>query len=98
MRSFLNLFPAHREAGATILPSEGRLPPFQGATGWLNSEPLTPEVLRGGVVAVQFWTYTCVNWLRTLPYVREWAQKYHDHGVRIVSASILSFCFSAISQ
>src|SRR5215207_6543094 len=78
--SFLpNLFPAHREAGTDFLPSEGRLPPFQGATGWLGSEPLTPEGLRGRVVAVQFWTYTCVNWLRTLPYVRKWAAKYHDH-------------------
>ena len=63
MSFFQNLFPAHREAGTEILPSEGRLPPFQGATGWLNSEPLTPEGLRGRVVAVQFWTYTCINWL-----------------------------------
>src|SRR3712207_5242402 len=76
-----DLFPAHREAGAEILPSEGRLPPFEGAIGWLNSEPLTPDGLRGRVVAVQFWTYTCVNWLRTLPYAREWAAKYHDHGL-----------------
>jgi hypothetical protein len=71
MSLFQSLFPAHREAGTEILPSEGRLPPFEGATGWLNSEPLTPEGLRGRVVAVQFWTYTCVNWLRTLPYVRD---------------------------
>ncbi len=54
MSLFRSLFPAHREAGAEILPSEGRLPPFGGATGWLNSEPLTPEGLRGRVVAVQF--------------------------------------------
>src|SRR3712207_6915802 len=74
----MRFFGAHREAGTEILPSEGRLPPFEGATGWLNSEPLTPEGLRGRVVAVQFWTYTCVNWLRTLPYVREWAAKYQD--------------------
>ena len=79
--SFLrNLFPAHREAGTEILPSEGRLPPFEGATGWLNSEPLTPDGLRGRVVAVQFWTYTCVNWLRTLPYVREWAAEIPRSG------------------
>lgn len=93
MRSFLNLFPAHREAGAEILPSEGRLPPFEGATGWLHSEPLTPEGLRGGVVAVQFWTYTCVNWLRTLPYVRAWAQKYHDHGLSVIGVHTPEFGF-----
>jgi thiol-disulfide isomerase/thioredoxin len=61
MSLFQSLFPAHREAETEILPSEGPLPPFEGATGWLNSEPLTPERLRGRVVAVQFWTYTCVT-------------------------------------
>jgi hypothetical protein len=62
---------AHRLAGdRPALPVEGRLPSFAGATRWLNSEPLTPEGLRGRVVLVDFWTYTCVNWLRTLPYVR----------------------------
>jgi thiol-disulfide isomerase/thioredoxin len=92
--SFLqNLFPAHREAGTTILPSEGRLPPFEGATRWLNSEPLTPDGLRGGVVAVQFWTYTCVNWLRTLPYVREWATKYHDQGLSVIGVHTPEFGF-----
>ena len=54
------------------------MPSFSGATGWLNTEPLTPEGLRGRVVLVDFWTYTCVNWLRTLPYVRAWAAKYAD--------------------
>ena len=59
---------AHRLAGdAAALPVEGRLASFDGATGWLNSEPLTPEGLRGRVVLVDFWTYTCVNWLRTAP-------------------------------
>jgi hypothetical protein len=58
----------HRPAGEQLaLPVEGRLAPFDGATGWLNTEPLTPEGLRGRVVLVDFWTYTCVNWLRTLP-------------------------------
>jgi hypothetical protein len=60
---------------------EGDLPTFEGATGWLNSTPLTPEGLRGQVVAVDFCTYTCINWLRTLPYVRAWAEKYRDHGL-----------------
>ena len=67
------------------MPIEGRLGSFDGATGWLNTEPLTPEGLRGRVVLVDFWTYTCVNWLRTLPYVRAWAAKYADgwaHGRR----------------
>ena len=93
MSFFQSLFPAHREAGTAILPSEGRLPPFEGATGWLNSEPLTPEGLRGRVVAVQFWTYTCVNWLRTLPYVREWAAKYQDQGLTVIGVHTPEFGF-----
>jgi thiol-disulfide isomerase/thioredoxin len=93
MSFFGGPFPAHREAGAEILPSEGRLAPFEGATGWLGSEPLTPEGLRGRVVAVQFWTYTCVNWLRTLPYVREWAAKYRDHGLTVVGVHTPEFGF-----
>jgi thiol-disulfide isomerase/thioredoxin len=93
MSIFQSLFPAHREPGAAILPSEGRLPPFEGATGWLGSEPLTPEGLRGRVVAVQFWTYTCVNWLRTLPYVREWAAKYSDRGLTVIGVHTPEFGF-----
>ncbi len=89
----MRFFGAHREAGTELLPSEGRLPPFEGATGWLNSEPLTPEGLRGRVVAVQFWTYTCVNWLRTLPYVREWAAKYRDHGLTVIGVHTPEFGF-----
>ena len=67
-----------RQAVDTL--AEGHLPSFDGATGWLNSEPLTPEDLRGKVVLVDFWTYTCINWLRTLGYVRAWAEKYEDAG------------------
>jgi thiol-disulfide isomerase/thioredoxin len=93
MSSFLNLFPAHREAGTAVLPSEGRLPPFEGATGWINSEPLTPKGLRGRVVAVQFWTYTCINWLRTLPYVRAWAAKYQDQGLTVIGVHTPEFGF-----
>ena len=93
MSLFRSLFPAHREAGTDFLPSEGHLPPFEGASGWLNSEPLSPEGLRGGVVAVQFWTYTCVNWLRTLPYVREWANKYHDQGLSVIGVHTPEFGF-----
>src|SRR5216683_526350 len=56
------------------LPIEGELPSLDGATAWLNSAPLTAADLRGHVL-VQFWTFTCINWLRTLPYVRAWAEK-----------------------
>ena len=93
MSLFQSIFGAHREPGTDFLPSEGRLPPFEGATGWLNSEPLTPEGLRGRVVAVQFWTYTCVNWLRTLPYVREWAAKYQDQGLTVIGVHTPEFGF-----
>src|ERR1043166_9173900 len=58
--------------------SEGRLPGFDGATAWLNSPPLSPDDLRGKVVLVDFWTYTCINWLRTLGHVRAWAETYDD--------------------
>src|SRR5689334_16681311 len=76
---------AHRLSGDTeVLPVEGRLARFDGATGWLNSEPLTPDGLRGRVVLVEFLTYTCINWLRTLPYVRAWADKYADAGLTVV--------------
>jgi thiol-disulfide isomerase/thioredoxin len=87
----------HRPAGEPLaLPIEGRLAPFAGATGWLNSEPLTPEGLRGRVVLVDFWTYTCVNWLRTLPYVRAWAAKYRDAGLTIVGVHTPEFGFERI--
>jgi thiol-disulfide isomerase/thioredoxin len=75
------------------LPDEGRLAPFDGATGWLNSEPLTPQALRGRVVLVDFWTYTCVNWLRTLPYVRAWASKYEQAGLTVVGVHTPEFGF-----
>jgi thiol-disulfide isomerase/thioredoxin len=64
-----------------------------GATGWLNSPQLTDAELRGKVVLVDFWTYTCVNWLRTLPYVRAWAEKYKDHGLVIIGAHTPEFAF-----
>ena len=60
------------------------MPSLAGATAWLNSPPLTPEGLRGKVVLVDFWTYTCINWLRTLPYVRAWAAKYKDQGLVVI--------------
>ena len=85
---------AHRLAGDQVdLPVEGRLASFDGATGWLNSEPLTPEGLRGRVVLVDFWTYTCINWIRTLPYVRAWAAKYADAGLTVVGVHTPEFGF-----
>src|SRR4029450_13394566 len=78
---------------AAALPVEGHLPGFDGATGWLNSPPLTPEGLRGRVVLVDFWTYTCINWLRTLPYVRAWAHKYKAHGLVVVGVHTPEFDF-----
>jgi thiol-disulfide isomerase/thioredoxin len=75
------------------LSVEGHLPAFEGATGWLNSAPLKPESLRGKVVAVDFCTYTCINWLRTLPYVRAWAEKYHDHGLVTIGVHTPEFSF-----
>jgi hypothetical protein len=69
------------------------LPAFDGATGWLNSEPLTPDGLRGRVVLVDFWTYTCINWLRTLGYVRALADYYEEHGLVVVGVHTPEFPF-----
>ena len=62
------------------LADEGRMPELGGALGWLNSDPLTSKSLRGRVVLVDFWTYTCINSLRPLPYIRAWAEKYKGAG------------------
>src|SRR3954453_18630074 len=75
------------------LPVEGDLPSLAGATEWLNSEPLTPAGLRGKVVAVDFWTYTCINWLRTLPYIRAWAERYREHGLVVIGVHTPEFSF-----
>ena len=78
---------------AVRLPIEGELPSLGGATGWLNSQPLTAAGLRGKVVLVEFWTYTCINWLRTLPYVRAWAEKYKDQGLVVIGVHSPEFEF-----
>ena len=86
----------HRLVGEQdALPVEGRLPSFEGATGWLNSDPLTPDGLRGRVVLTDFWTYTCVNWLRTLPYLRAWAAKYGNDGLTVIGVHTPEFDFEA---
>jgi thiol-disulfide isomerase/thioredoxin len=78
---------------AVPLPIEGELPSLDGANEWLNSPPLSPAGLRGKVVLVQFWTYTCINWLRTVPYVRAWAEKYKDQGLVVIGVSTPEFEF-----
>jgi hypothetical protein len=76
-------------------PVHTRLPGFEGSSGWLNSEPLTAESLRGRIVLVDFWTYTCINWLRTLGYVRAWSEKYADQGLTVVGVHTPEFPFEA---
>ncbi|MET3376880.1 cytochrome c biogenesis protein CcdA/thiol-disulfide isomerase/thioredoxin [Variovorax boronicumulans] len=78
---------------ARDLRVEGRLPSLAGATEWINSVPLTPEALRGKVVLVDFWTYSCINCLRTLPYVRAWAEKYKDAGLVVLGVHAPEFAF-----
>jgi hypothetical protein len=75
------------------LPVEGVLPDLVGATAWLNSAPLTPDGLRGRVVVVQFCTFSCVNWLRTVPYVKAWAGKYRDDGLVVIGVHSPEFPF-----
>src|SRR3954468_12924761 len=73
------------------LPGESRLPGFDSATSWLNTEPLAPDAVQGRVVAVQFWTYTCINWLRTLPYIRAWSDTYAESGLVVVGVHTPEF-------
>ncbi|WP_226476019.1 cytochrome c biogenesis protein DipZ [Pseudomonas sp. MWU16-30323] len=75
------------------LPVEGQLPALDGAVQWLNSEPLTAEALKGKVVLVDFWTYSCINCLRTLPYVKAWAEKYRDQGLVVIGVHAPEFAF-----
>jgi thiol-disulfide isomerase/thioredoxin len=78
---------------ATSLPIEGEMPSLTGATGWINTSPLTSADLRGKVVLVEFWTYTCINWLRSHAYVRAWAEKYNEHGLVVIGAHTPEFPF-----
>ena len=80
-------------AGGPELPNEGAAPPLDGAVEWLNSKPLTGESLRGKVVLVDFWTYSCINCLRTLPYVKAWAEKYGPQGLVVVGVHAPEFAF-----
>jgi thiol-disulfide isomerase/thioredoxin len=85
--------PAGLHTSPARLPVEGRLPSFDGATGWLNSPPLTTADLQGKVTLVNFWTYTCINWLRQLPYLRAWAGKYVDHRLAVIGVHTPEFGF-----
>jgi thiol-disulfide isomerase/thioredoxin len=76
-----------------ILQRESRMPSLDGATEWLGSEPLTPAGLQGRVVLIDFGTYTCINWLRTLPHIRAWAERYREHGLVVVGIQTPEFEF-----
>src|SRR3989475_7334380 len=78
---------------AVPLPFDGELPSLGGATAWLNSPPLSAADLRRKVVLIDFCTYTCINWLRTLPYVRAWAAKYRDQGLVVIGVHTPEFTF-----
>lgn len=78
---------------AAALPVEGMLPALDGAVQWLNSPPLSAQALRGKVVLVDFWTYSCINCLRTLPYVKAWAHKYRDLGLVVIGVHAPEFAF-----
>ncbi|QCP53130.1 cytochrome c biogenesis protein DipZ [Trinickia violacea] len=80
-------------ADAAPLPVEGVLPPLNGAVQWLNSPPLTAQDLRGKVVLIDFWTYSCINCLRSLPYVKAWAQKYKEQGLVVIGVHAPEFAF-----
>lgn len=80
------------------LPVEGEMPPLDGATMWLNSPPLTKEQLRGKVVVVDFWTYSCINCIRSVPYVRAWAEKYKNSGLVVIGVHAPEFAFERDPQ
>ena len=84
---------AAKPPAAADLPIEGTLPALSGAVAWLNSPPLTAEALKGKVVLVDFWTYSCINCLRAIPYVRAWAEKYRDQGLVVIGVHAPEFAF-----
>jgi len=78
---------------AMIPGDQKKTPSLNGATGWLNTQPLTLTNLHGKVVLIDFWTYTCINWRRTLPYIREWEAKYKDQGLVVIGVHTPEFSF-----
>jgi len=89
----LALLRASATESQTTLADEGPLPDFGGAVGWLNSAPLSRESLRGKIVLVNFWTYSCINSLRELPYMKAWAAKYKDAGLVVIGVHAPEFGF-----
>jgi cytochrome c biogenesis protein CcdA/thiol-disulfide isomerase/thioredoxin len=87
---------ADGRGGEGELEDYGPAPEFRGLTGWLNSEPLTLAELRGRVVLIDFWTYSCINCLRTLPYLREWDDRYRGAGLAIVGVHSPEFAFERV--
>jgi thiol-disulfide isomerase/thioredoxin len=87
--------PAGPYSASIQLPVEGELPSLDGATGWINAPPLTEGDLRGKVILVNFWTYTCINWLRQLPYLRAWHEKYATRGLVVVGVHTPEFAFES---
>ncbi|MEY4745242.1 MAG: hypothetical protein RL272_1187, partial [Candidatus Parcubacteria bacterium] len=91
--------PSSRAEGAGALPVlAAAMPDFSDIAAWINSEPLTPAGLKGKVVLVDFWTYSCINCLRTLPYVTSWHEKYKDRGLVIVGVHTPEFAFEKVEQ
>jgi cytochrome c biogenesis protein CcdA/thiol-disulfide isomerase/thioredoxin len=82
-----------KPAGSPDLPVEGQMPPLTGITEWINSPVLTAEGLKGKVVLIDFWTYSCINCLRAIPYVRAWAEKYKDEGLVVIGVHAPEFAF-----
>lgn len=80
-------------SGMLVLPVEGRLPPLDGIGPWINSPPLTREQLKGKVVLIDFWTYSCINCLRSIPYVRAWHERYARDGLVIIGVHAPEFAF-----
>ena len=88
-----NTMTSGASAAANALPVEGEMPALSGATAWLNSPPLDAAALRGKVVLVDFWTYSCINCLRSLPYIKSWYARYKDHGLVIIGVHAPEFAF-----
>ena len=84
--------------GASLFQPRSALQPLASAQGWMNSAPLTPAALQGKVVLLDFWTYSCINCLRTLPYVRAWAAKYRPYGLVVIGVHTPEFSFESQSR
>jgi thiol-disulfide isomerase/thioredoxin len=90
---------SHRHTGAQMVPhaarppAEGMIPSLSAATAWINSPPISTQDLRGKVVLIDFWTYTCINWRRTVPYLRAWVERYGNSGLVLIGVHSPEFVF-----